>query len=445
MKPQRRRVMSMIAGSAGLTKIASDVESVAAISEENQPQQIQEQEQNLEQVAREGAQQGVEDVRTEGVDVDDQQAEAAVEGAVMGIVEDNIGEASTEQIRVIANAATRGTLSPLSGFGDQLSTDHIMAGSYGSAGGAEVAVSVATQEGRQLSAEPIDASAYGAAEGPVSRAGYIAQETGEDVNPVNVLGAAFGGGMCVFTPTSQEVDPFQIYAAAAGATDGATQGAHLRETQGESPQIELTASAAHGAASGSIEGAAESAAPNGPPVGSAAPVAEITPEQVYEAALGAAVGALSQPQLVDVDQMFEFAFQSAFGALTTDEPPQPPGPEPPEPPNGNDLPPEPEPEPLPPGPDEDTPFTEPITLDSFTPPIGPPEDLTGDGLFEDIDGSGEPDYVDVVKLSQIIEAYEAGLIELTEEQIAALDFNGDGVLDMRDVTALDERISGISE
>jgi hypothetical protein len=434
MKTQRRQVMGMIIGSTGLAKIASEVENVTAISEENRPQQAQEQ--NLEQVAREGAQQGVEEVRAAGVDVDDQQAEAAVEGAVMGIIEDNVGEASAEQIRIIANAATRGTLSPLHVFGGQLSTDHIMTGAYGGAGGAEIAVSVATQEDRQLSAESIDASTYGAAEGSVSQAGYIAQGTGDDVNPINILGSALGGGICVLTQSSQEVDSFQVYAAAAGATGGATQSAHLRETQGQPPQIELTSSAAHGAASGSIEGATEGGAPRDPPVGSEAPVAEITPEQVYEAAFGAAVGALSQPQLIDVDQIFEFAFQSAYDALTTDEPPQPP-----EPPNGNDLPPEPDPEPLPPGPDEDTPFAEPITLDSFTPPIGPPEDLTGDGLFEDIDGSGEPDYVDVVKLSQLIEAYEAGLIELTEEQVAALDFNGDGILDMRDVTALDERIS----
>jgi len=77
--------------------------------------------------------------------------------------------------------------------------------------------------------------------------------------------------------------------------------------------------------------------------------------------------------------------------------------------------------------------------------IGPPQDLDGDGLYEDVNGDGvaqdvtgppNPETDDVDALNVIVADYEAGNLALNQYQVAALDFNGDGILSRKDVNAL---------
>lgn len=57
-----------------------------------------------------------------------------------------------------------------------------------------------------------------------------------------------------------------------------------------------------------------------------------------------------------------------------------------------------------------------------------PKDLDGDWLYEDIDGDGTVTAEDSTALTNIIKAYRKGDLNLTQAQIDALDFNGDGKL-----------------
>ncbi|MFC6723655.1 PKD domain-containing protein [Halobium palmae] len=77
-------------------------------------------------------------------------------------------------------------------------------------------------------------------------------------------------------------------------------------------------------------------------------------------------------------------------------------------------------------------FDEPLQV-RFGRPIGPPRDLDGDGLYEDIAGDGDLDFRDTVALGQIVLNYQRGRLTLTKAQIEALDFRDDGRLNRRDV------------
>ncbi|WP_227354340.1 right-handed parallel beta-helix repeat-containing protein [Haladaptatus salinisoli] len=65
----------------------------------------------------------------------------------------------------------------------------------------------------------------------------------------------------------------------------------------------------------------------------------------------------------------------------------------------------------------------------------PPQDLTGDGLYEDANGDGRFTSGDVAALA-IIATYQRDHLDLNDEQVAALDFDRDGKLTQGDVGAL---------
>jgi hypothetical protein len=72
--------------------------------------------------------------------------------------------------------------------------------------------------------------------------------------------------------------------------------------------------------------------------------------------------------------------------------------------------------------------------------IGPPQDLDGDGLYEDVTGDDKVTFGDVVALDIVVTFYERGDLALTDAQVAALDFNQDGRLTEADTTALARRL-----
>lgn len=78
-----------------------------------------------------------------------------------------------------------------------------------------------------------------------------------------------------------------------------------------------------------------------------------------------------------------------------------------------------------------TPFDEPIPE---PPKYGPPTDPDCDGLFEDVNGDGRLTEDDTQALAFVEPE------QLTDEQVAALDFNDDGTIDFADVRRLREEI-----
>ncbi len=68
--------------------------------------------------------------------------------------------------------------------------------------------------------------------------------------------------------------------------------------------------------------------------------------------------------------------------------------------------------------------------------IGPPQDLNGDGLYEDVNGDDKFIFKDVVALAIVENAYQHDHLDLNAQQVAALDFNQDGKLTQKDVGAL---------
>lgn len=78
-------------------------------------------------------------------------------------------------------------------------------------------------------------------------------------------------------------------------------------------------------------------------------------------------------------------------------------------------------------------FTEPITLKNGMEVT--PGDLDGDGLYEDLNGDGAVTGIDLGLLSLLENEYRKGSIELTDAQIAGLDFNEDGEFTKFDVIA----------
>ncbi|ELZ31397.1 putative cell wall-anchored protein [Halogeometricum pallidum JCM 14848] len=82
-------------------------------------------------------------------------------------------------------------------------------------------------------------------------------------------------------------------------------------------------------------------------------------------------------------------------------------------------------------------FPEPIVLKSGK--VVAPQDLDDDGLYEDLDGDGDVDGQDVSYLTQLENAQRKGEIQLTDAQVAALDFNGDGEFTKKDIAAYSKR------
>lgn len=64
----------------------------------------------------------------------------------------------------------------------------------------------------------------------------------------------------------------------------------------------------------------------------------------------------------------------------------------------------------------------------------PPKDLEGNGLYEDVNGNGRLDAADVVVLNQGLAS------RIVQDNFRAFDFNGDGVVDTRDVDWLAKRV-----
>jgi hypothetical protein len=77
-----------------------------------------------------------------------------------------------------------------------------------------------------------------------------------------------------------------------------------------------------------------------------------------------------------------------------------------------------------------------LTFEPFASPVpgsggaAPPNDLDGDGLFEDVDGDGDADFDDAISLAF------AQFGQLDAQQTAALDFDGDGDVDFDDAIEL---------
>ena len=93
-----------------------------------------------------------------------------------------------------------------------------------------------------------------------------------------------------------------------------------------------------------------------------------------------------------------------------------------------------------------TPPSTPAVNETVTPPVTPaglmafpgapglPSDSDRDGLYEDINGNGRPDFADVVLLFNSLEWVAAN------EPEGLFDANGNGRVDFADVTALFERL-----
>lgn len=81
-------------------------------------------------------------------------------------------------------------------------------------------------------------------------------------------------------------------------------------------------------------------------------------------------------------------------------------------------------------------FPEPIPLKNGM--MVTPVDGDGDGLTEDLDGDGDVDGQDIALLTQLENAYRKGGIQLTDAQVAALDFDGDGWFTKADISAYDQ-------
>jgi hypothetical protein len=79
------------------------------------------------------------------------------------------------------------------------------------------------------------------------------------------------------------------------------------------------------------------------------------------------------------------------------------------------------------------PFPEPIELNNGDEVS--PVDHDGDGLYEDLNGDGTLDGRDVSLLTRLVNDHRKGRVSLTDAQVAALDFDGGGILSKKDVSA----------
>lgn len=83
-------------------------------------------------------------------------------------------------------------------------------------------------------------------------------------------------------------------------------------------------------------------------------------------------------------------------------------------------------------------FDEPLTVSfaGVTITLGPPQDLDGDGVCEDVTGDGEFNLIDAVAHAGVVAAVNQGVVDLNEEQMDGLDVTGDGELNFQDSLAL---------
>ena len=88
--------------------------------------------------------------------------------------------------------------------------------------------------------------------------------------------------------------------------------------------------------------------------------------------------------------------------------------------------------------DEESVFPEPIEISAagLTVSVGPPEDVDGDGIYNDLNGDSEVTTVDAVLHAVVVTAVDAGELDLTDEQAAAVDVDGDGDVDYDDAMEL---------
>jgi hypothetical protein len=83
-------------------------------------------------------------------------------------------------------------------------------------------------------------------------------------------------------------------------------------------------------------------------------------------------------------------------------------------------------------------FSEPIVLSAagLTISVGPPMDLGGDGVCEDLNGDGESTVLDAALHAVAVTAVDAGEFDLSGEQANAVDVDRDGDVDYEDALAL---------
>ena len=83
-------------------------------------------------------------------------------------------------------------------------------------------------------------------------------------------------------------------------------------------------------------------------------------------------------------------------------------------------------------------FSEPIVLSAagLTISVGPPVDLGGDGVCEDLNGDGESTVLDAALHAVAVTAVDAGEFDLSREQANAVDVDHDGDVDYEDALAL---------
>lgn len=437
--------------------------------------------------ARQGAEDAIAEFEANGTELEAEQRQAVIEGAVIG----------AEYARAQADEIDPGTVTPA------ITADLVYTAAYGAASGtmfglevtpvsaagvnastlgatqAGVLVGAALQaEGSQLPATAIYLTTMGAAEGAAAQYGVLETDDTLYVDAEQADYAAYGGtagallgttGTPEGTATSERLFE-HAYFAAGGSTMGAIYGANERGAQEQPPAPEQTEMAATGTATGTMTGVIQRP--------------DTDTNRTLNSSFDVAAGALIQSELGDADAIYQQTFTAALESIAggADEPapvpdpeevPDPgaiPVPEPDTDPDESATDPLPEPDESPPiesgpvpVPDESTPIgPDPVApgdsenstagdevfpgpLTALGSSIGPPRDLTGDGLYEDVSGDGGVTYLDVVRLSQLYNAHVTGEIQLADVQMAAFDFNSDGTFDERDIHALDERIAGFDE
>ena len=360
-----------------------------------------------EEPARAGAEAALDRLAVRGVAIDDETRSAAIQGAVAGaaLVEASSGEArpTDATVRIAADGAVSGAL--VGADRGDVSPDTVRSAVSGALAGASLATALGVGQGGVADRLPVFGAAYGGAEGAVVTVAGLPSEH-----------------LAALTP-----DHVQL--AASGGAGGAAGAASLLPIFGDRVAANPTRGAAFGAAAGALRGTGEQLAETG----------RVEPGQTLGASLGASAGTLSATlQRTDLTavrlsgtaysvgrgtvrhadaltqgQMAESALTVSVERLVGDA-------------GGDSV------------------FPSAIVLPRYNIAIGPPRDVDADGQYEDVNGNRVLTYSDVVSLSIIRSLYSQGAIQLTEDQRRGLDFNGDDVFDWRDIRALDEEITAIT-
>jgi hypothetical protein len=360
------------------------------------------------EAARAGAGAALETLAARGVAVDERTRSAALQGAVEGaaLVAEGGSDAppSAGTVRSAARGAVLGALLPADG--ESVPPETVRQAVGGALAGASLATALGTGQGGTDDRLSVFGAAYGGAEGAVATVTGLAGEQRAALAPEQVQLAALGG---------------------AGGAAGA---ASLLPIFGDRVEATQTRGAAFGGAAGALRGTAEQLAVTG----------RVTAGQTFGASLGASAGALSatlqQPGLTGTrlsgtaygvgretvrradeltqEQMLETALTASVDRLVGEA-------------GGDSV------------------FPSAIVLPRYNLAIGPPRDPDADGAYEDVNGNRVLTYADVVSLSIVRRLYAEGLVPLSATQRRALDFNGDGVFDARDIRALDGEITAITD